>query len=596
MAQKTKYRTQKPFRAGAHRLSGMAAAVAAVLAVMAGCAKAPSANSGDDAWIPLSGESPMRFVSNIYDAQTKADPTVTALAGGSFGVFAFLQEGDVANGTVAHWADAPGDGKKWTSAFMFNVPVTYTGEANSTEASEYKDHGNYSYSPLRYWPSNVENTISFWAYYPATLPDGFAGTLAFRENGTESTYTNASKTGLPDVYFKTDLAHGVDLMFDSFTNKDLTYETCPKDINNVAAVPMHFSHALSQVTFKVKKDTGMDGIVVTLNSVTVHNLLDSGTWSSNAATPDWTLGTTTADWAVSSTDITVPTDAADVATSFPLPQALPNEGSRIVTVDINYSIAGTAMPTVTMDLKMDDITAWAKNGSYVYTIVISKQKLYIVPTVAPWVDATELTYTLNLNTNMRLFDSWLYRYDTDGNYDNPNDWATSHMAVSSGRGTATATEHVAGRPLRSPQIQLVTTGEGDFHLKVDNSDFEIVRANKNTAGVVTSYDASVNGVLNIAAGTDVYTYFYIVPKEGVTPSSPEAKVTLIYDDPVTGAQKVTFNYSSLPGYSDDSSEIWVWYFPEEQYNNNPGEDDKRPFLKMYFQDVNNPLVPTTNQN
>lgn len=211
-------------------------------------------------------------------------------------------------------------------------------------------------------------------------------------------------------------------------------------------------------------------------------------------------------------------------------------------------------------------------------------KLYVKPTSnTEWVDAETLNYTMKLNTNMRLFDSWLYRYDTvDQDYTNWTNWAGSHMAVSEGR-------EADGRPSRSPQIQLVTTGTDTFDLVVDNSDFEIVRANKNETGVVTGYEASTDGKLNIAAGDDVYTYFYIVPKAGVTPSNPVAKVSLIYNDSVLGPQKVTFNYNSLPGYSDDSSEIWAYFFAASDYN----ITNK---LRMYFQDNNNPLVPTPVQN
>ena len=220
-------------------------------------------------------------------------------------------------------------------------------------------------------------------------------------------------------------------------------------------------------------------------------------------------------------------------------------------------------------------------------------KLYVKPTVADWNDIDRLDYTIKMNTNMRLFDSWLYRYDTvDQDYTNWTNWAGSHMVVSDGRVTETSTaEPVAGRPLRSPQIQLVTTGVtgSSFDLKVDNSDFEIVQAVKNNVGVVTSYVASTGGALNIPAGDNVYTYFYIVPKVGVTPANPVAKVTLIYNDPVVGPQKVTFNYNALPGYSDDSSEIWAYYFPADQYNIT-GK------LKMYYQDYNHPLVPTPAQN
>ena len=68
-------------------------------------------------------------------------------------------------------------------------------------------------------------------------------------------------------------------------------------------------------------------------------------------------------------------------------------------------------------------------------------------------------------------------------------------------------------------------------------------------------------------------------------------MTLVYDDPQLGEMKLTFNNNSLPGYSDDSSEIWVHYFPAAEYNNSNGDK-----LKMYYQDINNPLVPTENQD
>jgi len=235
---------------------------------------------------------------------------------------------------------------------------------------------------------------------------------------------------------------------------------------------------------------------------------------------------------------------------------------------------------------------FVRNHSYWFNIVYyADGNLYVMVEVADWINAPELNYEMKMNTNMRLFDSWLYRYDTvDQDYTNWSNWAGSHMVVSEGRVTA-ATEPVAGRPTRSPQIQLVTTGVtgSSFELTVDNSDFEIIQAVKDNDGKVTDYTPSTNGVLTIPAGDDVYTYFYVVPRAGVTPANPRAIVTLIYNDPVLGPQKVTFNYNSLPGYSDDSSEIWVYYVPAAEYTIT-GK------LKMYYQDSNHPLVPTPVQN
>ncbi len=261
------------------------------------------------------------------------------------------------------------------------------------------------------------------------------------------------------------------------------------------------------------------------------------------------------------------------------------------TLTINYTMGGENK-TIVKDLG-DITTKLLRNKEViVYMYIMGDKELYVNPTVADWIDATKLEYTIDASTNMRLFDSWLYRYDTDGDLtpDNYKNWATSHMLVSS---NVDSESDPAGRPMQSPQIQLVTsttvTG-ASFELYVDNSDFEIVRANKNEVGVVTSYDHSTGGTLSLVAGEGVYTYFYIMPTSSATAGS-SAKVFLYYNDPVLGKQEMTYNYGSLPGYSDDSSEIWVYYVAPDEYKYVEGK-----VLKMYYQDVNHPLVPTPVQN
>ena len=254
-----------------------------------------------------------------------------------------------------------------------------------------------------------------------------------------------------------------------------------------------------------------------------------------------------------------------------------------------------AAPTEATETNPADPTQdFARNHVWIVYCYFEGGKLYVKPTVAPWNDVDPLNYTLKMSTQLRLFDSWLYRYDTvDQDYTNWTNWAGSHMVVSDGKITeATEAEPVTGRPLRSPQIQLVTTGEYSFDLTLDNTaNFEIIKAVKNDAGEVVEYAVSNSGKLNISEGDNVYTYFYIAPKDNVTWTNENrvAKVSLIYNDEVVAPQKVTFNYNSLPGYSDDSSEIWVYYVDEDDYN----IDGK---IKMYYQDYNNPLVPTPVQN
>ncbi len=101
------------------------------------------------------GHIPMSFGSYVSRPVSKAAAAgvvtnATLPANSSFGVFAFYQLG-VVGASTGHWADGG-----WTPDYMFNQEVAFDGS-------------DYSYSPLRYWPANEENTLSFWAYWPYDL-------------------------------------------------------------------------------------------------------------------------------------------------------------------------------------------------------------------------------------------------------------------------------------------------------------------------------------------------------------------------------------------------------------------------------------------
>lgn len=299
------------------------------------------------------------------------------------------------------------------------------------------------------------------------------------------------------------------------------------------------------------------------------------------------------------------------AVEFYVPEYDNTEGDATITVVLSYTDPTTEVEetfTYSKGIKFMSYTSTGepeatpvyydivRNHHYKFNIINAAidGPLYVVPTVLPWNDGDKIEdYKIAVSTNMRLFDSWLYRYDTvDQDYTDWTNWAGSHMAVAPGLVTLGAPEEI-NKPLYSPQIQLVTTLPANtsemtygLKLKLDNDAFQFVQVNK-TDNVISSY--TTHDELTIANGTDVYTYFYIVPKSTTTPTNRVAKVTLVYNDPVVGEITVPFNYNALPGYSDDSSEIWAYYFPVDEYNIT-GK------LKMYYQDAANPLVPTPVQN
>lgn len=371
---------------------------------------------------------------------------------------------------------------------------------------------------------------------------------------------------------------------------------------------VHLLRAVSKVTVKLEAQEGAEGNPLrgySLEKVTLNNYNKSGYITPSGAatavtTTELNLDASLHAYASAGTDKEFAVaSAGDTELTIYLPEyENSTTAPAVLTVYLTKKVGDKTVsfnaPIQFCDYeggKPKEETAYniVRNHNYQFQIysVSDDGALYVLPTVADWIDVDELEYTIDMSTSMRLFDSWLYRYDTDNNY---SDWNESHMVVSSGRGTATDAEPVAGRPLHSPQIQLVTTAsKGSYELYIDNSDFEIVQAVKNDVGVVTGYTQSTDGSLTIDAGENVYTYFYIVPKVNVTPSNPVAKVFLYYNDQALGKQEMTFNNNSLPGYSDDSAEIWVYYVSETAYEAGKIDDDNK-FKRMYYQDVNNPLV------
>ena len=313
----------------------------AVLAVS--CAKIDDAPAG-----ALSDE-PMSFSSYASRTVSRADADVvtgTVLPdNSSFGVFAYYQQGVVGSST-AHWSDGG-----WTPSFMFNQEVEFDGS-------------EYSYSPLRYWPANSENTISFWAYYPyGAYNTSNTGQLKFYESDGTTAFSNTS-TGLPLVKYTvpTDPADQCDILFDSFASQDMTYESCATP----GTVPLTFRHALCLVDLMIVEGTG-----ATINSLSFGDIYwsatctdpSSRTWSSHADAGSFTL---------SSVEI----DGTRICTFLVMPQTISASAELSINYDISFESSDPSHPAPIIYhgnvgsalLRSAGINEWTAGQHYVYKI------------------------------------------------------------------------------------------------------------------------------------------------------------------------------------------------------------------------------------
>lgn len=332
---------------------------------LASCGKDKPYN---DEWKELLGDKPLQFSSAVLP--TKAESPL--VQGATFGVFAFFQEGDVENGTVAHWTDDWDDQTTGTQQpspnFMFNQLVTKTG---ATSSNLYSD---YTYSPLCYWPSNEENTISFWAYSPYNPLEA-----VLYEAGTYGTsdpvnYTRTSN-GLPDIKFS--VTNGLDDLMTSTLAEDRTYVNCdPKGVVN-----FEFKHDLAWVEFKAKTANDYTGITFTVTRVEIINACNDAVYHPNTNT--WTNHTLVSGVdrqivAFSGSQEIVYAEARSCSSNpmLMIPQELYRDASETGTVKarITYtqSEAGQNISkTVEANLEVSAIDEWETNNKYTYTFVIS---------------------------------------------------------------------------------------------------------------------------------------------------------------------------------------------------------------------------------
>ncbi len=359
-----------------NNIFGKPAVAIILVATLIGCGKID--RPGDE-WKDLVGDKPLRFSSAV--APTKASSPL--VSGATFGVFAFLQEGNVANGTVAHWADdwdSQTDGTQQPSPnFMFNQLVSKTGADDSNETSD------YTYSPLHYWPSNKENTLSFWAYGPHNP------SVSLFESGTSTTYTETSH-GLPDVQFT--VADGRD----DFMTSDLLADQDYSSHDGVASFEFH--HRLSWIEFKAATAADYTDLGITFTVTSIRIIHDYSTGVYRQSSSGWSNLSSERDESDAITafsgTVLLEYNNPKPCSNYPvlmLPQDMDHtsNGGGKVTVLINFNQRdGSGQYNINKEVafeldQVSGIDAWEKNKRYIYTILVkSDDAINLTVQVQPW--------------------------------------------------------------------------------------------------------------------------------------------------------------------------------------------------------------------
>lgn len=322
----------------------LAAALTALLAGACSKAIAPD-NNEDDGWTNVGGDLPISFSSSLDVTATKG----TLPANSTFGVFAYYTKTSNWNGN-------------FTPDFMYNEDVSFDGTS-------------YTYSPIKYWPNNTNEKITFWAYYP------YSASAVLYQKGKTTAYNNTTKN-LPDIRFTVTDGQTDFMISNVASNKTKPALDTP--------VELTFNHALSRISFYVKKvDTAVpEKYTVKLKSVRLDGIYLTATHK-NTGTVGW------ADWATrgriptftpatSSEYLTLttsyPSDGSPQAVSMAIPQDLSYEYAMLhieYTIDFDgllntrTMITNIPLSTVFDDGDEDTTVLWQKGKEYRVNISIT---------------------------------------------------------------------------------------------------------------------------------------------------------------------------------------------------------------------------------
>ncbi|MCS3196980.1 fimbrillin family protein [Bacteroides thetaiotaomicron] len=307
---------------GTSMMNGAKYLPAAVLGLLlaAGCAPA-------DEETELSSR-PLTFSTSVSGQTRTGDITTDNLS--SVGIFASLTQGEFNAGTAV-------------PNFMYNQELEKSG-------------GTWTYSPVKYWPNNENDHISFFAYAPYVDETASGGSNPIFKGKTETGFPTLGYTVPTAETDQTDLLVALPLM----------NRTTPT--TDGEKVKFELKHALTKVNVSLKSEVG-----ITVTALSVNNIPATATLTFTESGFDWGsyTGTKNINATLASGGMTITANAAtaqSLATFFVLPQ------KASATISITYTQNGTpSMQFTKADIAFPSTSAaWKQGASMSYTLNVKK--------------------------------------------------------------------------------------------------------------------------------------------------------------------------------------------------------------------------------
>ena len=343
---------------------------------------------------------PVAFKEAYTVQPTRSSAKFTATAGipvgQSMGVYAYLHNTDTRN----YSTDSPN--------FMWNQ-----------KATRQEDTEPFTYEPLKYWPNDENNKLSFIAYFPycnGVANDGTDEDIA--STGVTPQLEN-DDTGLPtfDFTVKDAIGDQVDfLVSDVLPNMPQTRDTDDdpglpfNDLTITDRVQFLFKHMTAKVEFRIVADEEIrkDIVKFQLKTLSVSNLYKSGTLTpsynkeTGVTTFTWSGQTTKQDYDFKTYEpqLLLPQNIGDdVMLSLSDTITFKSDGTTyhyeagIPVADQEYKYGNTAtiqLNTMKRTGSIEALTEWLPNHHYIYTIRLRANRIDFTGQVVEWGDTQDI--------------------------------------------------------------------------------------------------------------------------------------------------------------------------------------------------------------
>lgn len=272
----------------------------------------------------------------------------------------------------------------WTAAntpnFMYNQPVTRTD--NNTP---------WTYSPVKYWPNNEADKISFFAYAPYNT----AGVTP--SGNTVAGFPYLDYTVPTAEADQIDLLAATPLMNQSYASNPAT----PGDPTTQGNISFTMQHALTKISIYARSsDLSADKVVNSL-SITAPQ---SGKLTYNASGFDWSASSDKSDYTATQKDVTIATNTVDENVLLGTFYLIPDRENS--SLNITYTLTGSISDNVNPPTDKVTITGkafpekydWIPGASIVYIVDITRTGLEIVA------ESSSMEWTGTIN-NIEYFEA-----------------------------------------------------------------------------------------------------------------------------------------------------------------------------------------------